>query len=169
MLLFLSRGIGWYRTPSCLLVGMTSRVSAAPPSSPNGARAHDGIGGETGRGMPDASRAIWRTTAFCEQSGPNAVAAYCSTVRHGPFLLCLFPQHCAARAANHRAIGLPKIGETVTCTIRQRDGLPPPTTRCLAAIPYRVGDHLSRFAAQRNPDPGWVCLLQHKGPQLIQF
>jgi len=35
--------------------------------------------------------------------------------------------------------------------------------------PTRIGHHLSRLSTQRYPDPRFIGLLQHKGPQFIQF
>ncbi len=66
-------------------------------------------------------------------------------------------------------IGCPEIRVTVPGTVGGWNSLPQATTRLFAAISYRVSDHLPCFAAQRNPDPGFVRLFEHEGPQFIQF
>jgi len=38
-----------------------------------------------------------------------------------------------------------------------------------APIPNGIGDHLTRPAAQGNPNPGVVSFFEHKRPECIQF
>jgi len=90
-------------------------------------------------------------------------------LQHALFPQFPFPQLCAARAANDRLLGLPTIGGAVSSTGGGGNGLPQATTRLFAAISHRVSDNLPSLAAERYPDPGLLRLLDHKGPEVIQF
>lgn len=50
-----------------------------------------------------------------------------------------------------------------------RDGLPEQATGRFTAITDDKGDDLSRSAAHRRPEPAFVGLLEHKGPDFIKF
>src|SRR6266699_5190660 len=63
---------------------------------------------------------------------------------------------------NDRLIGLPKIRVAVPGTIGWWNGLPQATTCLFASISYCVSNHLTRLAAQSDPDPGLIRLLEHK-------
>jgi len=149
-------------------VGMTSHVSAMTLRAPGEAHTHGCSDEETGRGKPGASTTIWRRTAFCGQSGPDVARVVLFQRSTWAVSPVSFPTALCWSSGITARIRFPEIGEAVTWTIRRGNGFPQPATGCLAAISDRVGHHLSRFAAQRNPDPRLVCFLQHKGPQLIQ-
>ncbi len=49
------------------------------------------------------------------------------------------------------------------------NGLPQPLACLFAAIPNPIGDHLTRLAAQGDPNPEAVRFFEHKGPELVEF
>jgi hypothetical protein len=49
------------------------------------------------------------------------------------------------------------------------NGLPQPLACLFAAIPNPIGDHLTRLAAQSDPNPEAVRFFEHKGPELVEF
>ena len=60
---------------------------------------------------------------------------------------------------DHRLIGGPEIGEAMTRTIWQRDGLPQTRTGGFAAISCHVCHHLSHLTTERDPDPRLIRLF----------
>ena len=70
---------------------------------------------------------------------------------------------------NDCLVGFPKVGIAMPSTIGLRNGFPQCAAGLFASIAYCIGHHLSRLSTQRYPDPRFIGLLQHKGPQFIQF
>ena len=76
---------------------------------------------------------------------------------------------CMVLFWNHCLVGFPKVGVAMPCTIGLRNGFPQDAAGLFTSISYCIGHHLSRLSTQRDPDPRLLGLLQHKGPQFIQF
>src|SRR5437763_735864 len=76
---------------------------------------------------------------------------------------------CMLLLWNDSLIGGPKIRVAMPCSIRLWNGFPENPAGLFAPISYRIGDDLTRFATQGDPDPGLIGLFEHKGPQFIQF
>jgi hypothetical protein len=70
---------------------------------------------------------------------------------------------------DHTRIDLQKVGEAVALPIALYNGLPQALTRLFDPIAHGRRDHLSRLAAEGNPNPGVVRFLEHKRPQFVQF
>ena len=81
----------------------------------------------------------------------------------------LFPHCYMLLLRDNRLIRCPEIREALTSTIAVWNGLPQALTRLFASIPNRISHHLTRLAAQGNPNPRVVCFLEHKRPELLQF
>ena len=81
----------------------------------------------------------------------------------------LFAHGCVLLLRDRRRVGRPEIGEAMPLAIPLWNGFPHPLTRLFAPIPNRIGHHLSRLAAQGNPNPGVERFFEHKRPELIQF
>jgi hypothetical protein len=81
----------------------------------------------------------------------------------------LFAHGCVLLLRDHRRVGRPEIRAAMSLPILLWNGFPPPLTRLFAPIPHGIGHHLSRLAAEGNPNPGVVRFFEHKRPQLIQF
>src|SRR5512135_282522 len=69
----------------------------------------------------------------------------------------------------HTSIYFQKVGEAVPLPIPLRNGFPQPLARPFAPSTDGIGDHLSRLAAEGNPNPGVVGFFEDKRPQLVQF
>ncbi len=68
-----------------------------------------------------------------------------------------------------RLVGSPEISEAVLRTVGCWNGFPQAATNALTSVSDSIGHHLTRLAAEGNPDPRLVGLFGDKGPQLIQF
>ncbi len=68
-----------------------------------------------------------------------------------------------------RSIDFQKIRKAMALAILRRNGLPQPLARLFAPIPNGISDHLSRLAAEGNPNPRVVGFFEHKRPEFIQF
>lgn len=70
---------------------------------------------------------------------------------------------------NHRLVGTPKIGVTLSSTICMWNCFPQTATGLFTSISHSVCHHLSRLSTQGDPDPCLIGLFQHQRPQFIPF
>ena len=79
------------------------------------------------------------------------------------------PTAVCCSEGDHSSIHFQKIREAVSLPIPLRNRFPQPLTRLFAPITHGIGDHLSRLAAEGNPNPGVVGFFEHKRPESIGF
>ena len=70
---------------------------------------------------------------------------------------------------DHCPVCCPKVREAMSLAVVVWNGLPQALTRLFASVPNRIRHHLTRLAAQGNPNPRLVRFFEHKRPQLIEF
>jgi hypothetical protein len=66
-------------------------------------------------------------------------------------------------------IGCPKISKTVSRSIRFRNRFPQLAAGLFAPISYRIGDYLTHFATQGDPNPRLIGFFEHKRLPFISF
>jgi hypothetical protein len=76
----------------------------------------------------------------------------------GPFS-GLFAHRRVLLLGDDRSVDFQKVRKTMALAILRRNGLPHPLARLFAPIPNGIGDHLTRPAAQGNPNPGSALLF----------
>jgi len=70
---------------------------------------------------------------------------------------------------DHCPVCCPKVCKTMSLAVGWWNGFPQPLTRLFAPITQRIGNHLTRLAAESDPNPRVVCFFQHKRPEFVQF
>jgi len=63
---------------------------------------------------------------------------------------------------NHLLIGLPEVTVAVRGAVRFRNLLPQLLTSGAAAVADNIGYDLASGTTERNPNPAFACLFQHK-------
>src|SRR5947209_12284659 len=59
--------------------------------------------------------------------------------------------------------------EAMALAILLRNRLPQPLTRLFTPLPNHIRHHLTRLAAQGDPNPRGVSFFEHKRPQFVQY
>ncbi len=81
----------------------------------------------------------------------------------------LFPYRRMLFRGDHSPVRCERVRETMPLAIGGWNALPQALTRLLTPIPNGIADHLTRLAAEGDPNPGVVGFFEHKRPQFVQF
>ena len=63
---------------------------------------------------------------------------------------------------DHRLVGCERVGEAMPLTIEVWNALPQALARPFTPIPNGIANHLTRLAAEGDPNPGVVGFFKHK-------
>ncbi len=81
----------------------------------------------------------------------------------------LFSYSSVLLLRDHRRVCRPEVREALPRALGWWNALLQAHTRLVAPSTHRVGDHVTRCAAQRSPHPGVVGFFEHKRPAFVQF
>ena len=81
----------------------------------------------------------------------------------------LFAHCCVLLLRDHRRVCCPEVRKAMPLAVGGWNALPQTQTGLFAPIAQRIGDHLTRLAAQGDPHPGLVGFFEPERPQFIQF
>jgi len=99
----------------------------------------------------------------------EALAQRAIPALHMSGLSRLFAYSRVVLFGNHTNIDFQKVGKAMALAILLRNRLPQSLTRLFTPLPNRIRHHLTRLAAQGDPNPRVIRFFEDKRPQFVQF